>query len=176
MPRCWWEFPRRQEQHVNVVHLHQHHPLAHQLQARVLRSFPLRAEGSGPHSFHFSTLLKKHTQSPGVLGPRITHWRGHQGPAHIHPFPRALTSWARSKDGKREGGGKNNYFFLYFEPWVYRKKVDGFPNILTNLAGWKETSKCTMENYWVMLWTKYFVSCPPKFMCEAFTPVWWFFH
>ena len=30
---------------------------------------------------------------------------------------------------------------------------------------------CTMEYYWVMLWTKYFVSHPPKAMCEAFTPV-----
>ena len=29
----------------------------------------------------------------------------------------------------------------------------------------------TMEYYWVMLWTKYFVSRPPKVMCEALTPV-----
>lgn len=94
----------------NVVHLHQHHPLTRQLQARVLRSFPLSAEGPRPHCCHFSTLLKKHMQSPGVPWPRITRWRGHQGPAYSYPFPCALTSWARSKDGKREGGGKNNYF------------------------------------------------------------------
>lgn len=45
------EFSRRQEQHVDAVHLHQHHLLTHQHKARVLRGFQLSRDGSRPRSY-----------------------------------------------------------------------------------------------------------------------------
>ena len=107
-----------------------------------VKELPARSRGSRTPLFASAPFWRSTCRARGSRGQESLTGVAIRVQPTLTSSPCALTSWVPSKDGKREGGEKNNSFSLDFEPWVYHKKGDGWPNELTTVAGWEGPSKC----------------------------------